>query len=242
MSKFTHLKAGLLSLLLIAGSAQARFVSTDPVQANQNNGQNFNRYNYANNNPYKFTDPDGRQSVPLSIPRPDIEATADNVRQRIGDARNAGAADQYSGRADVTLNNYANPSTIAKQIDSLPGDNAFEKARNLEKSPNRYVYTSQDGTVDLAHAYLSMAITQTTGIPGSGQYLGDVLNEGVGDMLIKGSSSAYRPEDTNGHMIGTLAAPLVGGNVTPGAALQGVIMDRGGQNIDQARESLREKK
>lgn len=35
----------------------------DPVTANSVNGNNFNRYWYANNNPYKFSDPDGRQSV-----------------------------------------------------------------------------------------------------------------------------------------------------------------------------------
>lgn len=37
-----------------------RFLSTDPVAASANTGANFNRYKYAANNPYKFTDPDGR--------------------------------------------------------------------------------------------------------------------------------------------------------------------------------------
>jgi uncharacterized protein RhaS with RHS repeats len=37
-----------------------RFLSVDPVTANSGTGANFNRYWYANNNPYKFTDPDGR--------------------------------------------------------------------------------------------------------------------------------------------------------------------------------------
>jgi len=36
-----------------------RFLSVDPVAAD-NVGGNFNRYWYANNNPYKFKDPDGR--------------------------------------------------------------------------------------------------------------------------------------------------------------------------------------
>ena len=36
-----------------------RFLSVDPVAARPM-GDNFNRYWYANNNPYKFTDPDGR--------------------------------------------------------------------------------------------------------------------------------------------------------------------------------------
>ena len=42
-----------------------RFLSVDPVTANSANGSNFNRYKYAENNPYRFTDPDGRQSREL---------------------------------------------------------------------------------------------------------------------------------------------------------------------------------
>jgi hypothetical protein len=41
--------------------ACAAHASNDPVVANSNTGANFNRYSYANNNPYKFTDPDGRE-------------------------------------------------------------------------------------------------------------------------------------------------------------------------------------
>lgn len=37
-----------------------RFLSVDPMAADTVSGWNFNRYNYAANNPYKFTDPDGR--------------------------------------------------------------------------------------------------------------------------------------------------------------------------------------
>jgi RHS repeat-associated protein len=37
-----------------------RFLSPDPVETNPNSGASFNRYNYANNNPYRYTDPDGR--------------------------------------------------------------------------------------------------------------------------------------------------------------------------------------
>jgi RHS repeat-associated protein len=37
------------------------FLSVDPVTANSMGG-NFNRYWYANNNPYRFRDPDGRQA------------------------------------------------------------------------------------------------------------------------------------------------------------------------------------
>jgi RHS repeat-associated protein len=37
-----------------------RFLSVDPVTTNAKDGSFFGRYHYANNNPYKFVDPDGR--------------------------------------------------------------------------------------------------------------------------------------------------------------------------------------
>jgi RHS repeat-associated protein len=37
-----------------------RFLSPDPVETDANSGGNFNRYWYANDNPYRYTDPDGR--------------------------------------------------------------------------------------------------------------------------------------------------------------------------------------
>jgi RHS repeat-associated protein len=40
-----------------------RFLSVDPVSASSINGGNLNRYWYANNNPHKFVDPDGRSSI-----------------------------------------------------------------------------------------------------------------------------------------------------------------------------------
>lgn len=41
------------------------FLSIDPVTAYSNPVRQFHRYRYANNNPYKFTDPDGRVSCSL---------------------------------------------------------------------------------------------------------------------------------------------------------------------------------
>ena len=59
------------------------FLSVDPVTAyNQPVGQ-FNRYRYANSNPYKFTDPDGRQSLPRSVYETDW--TKPETRQAFGE-------------------------------------------------------------------------------------------------------------------------------------------------------------
>jgi RHS repeat-associated protein len=43
-----------------------RFLSTDPVLTNANTGASFNRYVYANNNSYKFIDPDGRDNFTVT--------------------------------------------------------------------------------------------------------------------------------------------------------------------------------
>ncbi|MCI4567113.1 RHS repeat-associated core domain-containing protein [Lysobacter sp. CFH 32150] len=69
-----------------------RFLSVDPVTADGNTGGNFNRYWYANNNPYRFKDPDGRCStgwgfLPCPIPvsmRDPAMVRADQIRGHDG--------------------------------------------------------------------------------------------------------------------------------------------------------------
>jgi RHS repeat-associated protein len=44
-----------------------RFLSIDPVTTDANTGGSFNRYVYANNSPYNYVDPDGRQFFPITM-------------------------------------------------------------------------------------------------------------------------------------------------------------------------------
>ncbi|MBS0193733.1 MAG: RHS repeat-associated core domain-containing protein, partial [Proteobacteria bacterium] len=54
-----------------------RFLSADPVQADDKGGD-FNRYWYANDNPYKFTDVDGRTALGIMIADAQDAALNDN--------------------------------------------------------------------------------------------------------------------------------------------------------------------
>jgi RHS repeat-associated protein len=62
-----HLNAANLGLVDMQqrfyDPAAGRFLSIDPVITDANTGTSFNRYAYANNTPYRYTDPDGRAPV-----------------------------------------------------------------------------------------------------------------------------------------------------------------------------------
>src|SRR5690242_6546633 len=47
-----------------------QFISTDPVLPDGGTGASFNRYAYANGNPYRFVDPDGREQKDKKPPPP----------------------------------------------------------------------------------------------------------------------------------------------------------------------------
>ncbi len=47
--------------------ALGRFLGPDPMAVDTSSAFNFNRYAYANNSPYKFTDPDGREAGCITL-------------------------------------------------------------------------------------------------------------------------------------------------------------------------------
>lgn len=75
-----HVNAADLGLVYMVARyydpVAGRFSSIDPVTTDANTGSSFNRYAYANNSPYKYIDPDGRQADEKFVEqhRKDMEA------------------------------------------------------------------------------------------------------------------------------------------------------------------------
>jgi RHS repeat-associated protein len=92
-----------------------RFVSTDAKLFDERNIHSFNRYAYANNNPYKYVDPDGRQALPVVRPPP---AVATNVPT-------APLGKPSEAQQLRTLEGFGSPSLGNLQIPSLDAADAI---------------------------------------------------------------------------------------------------------------------
>jgi hypothetical protein len=78
-------------------------LSIDPVTTDSNTGGSFNRYSYANNNPYKYIDPDGRDP--------------DSIFPLITPERSAAAAQHWANKQVATGNVlYAVPGVVATML------------------------------------------------------------------------------------------------------------------------------
>lgn len=86
-----------------------RSLSTDPVAVDSNTGGNFNRYWYANNNPYKFTDPDGRQAMRAAL-RPEELANGQDFTM----------AQQYAGGSGFAAPPAPPPPPAPPQLNMTP--------------------------------------------------------------------------------------------------------------------------
>ncbi len=114
--------------------AVGRFLSVDPVTTNPNTGAMFNRYNYAYNNPYKFTDPDGR--LPILIPIAIFvakELASEAVEQATGipmpTVKNAGKAvlKQAAMAADAAKGKYKPGADFSRKTKGETAANADSK-------------------------------------------------------------------------------------------------------------------
>jgi len=112
-----------------------RFLSVDPIAINQKNGAGFNRYAYVANNPYRFTDPDGRCEAPTGT-----RICSRDMVQRAGPVDKS--PESSSKRTDLKFWPVPGHTKINKADKPREGEGEFGTSRNTSRG--RSTHTGVD--------------------------------------------------------------------------------------------------
>ncbi|MFL9583447.1 RHS repeat domain-containing protein [Stenotrophomonas sp. AB1(2024)] len=144
------------------------FLSVDPVTAYQKPVEQFNRYRYANGNPYRFTDPDGRSASALAplvmVPIVVVTyyaTTTPESRKQMGDAIVKGLLQKSEeGGSEGASPSDADPNgpfTNDVKTRKSPGGDGASSQHELERDPQgrlvstTHTVTSKEGEVVHSH-------------------------------------------------------------------------------------------
>jgi len=132
-----------------------RFMSNDPVGFS--NVYNFNRYSYANNNPFKYVDPDGETSWPV------------NKNKNGQVVLTSGFGKRNTGIKGASTNHNAQDFRARKGAEILaPQDGKVSKILSGSKGGNAILVSNDDGSMNgFAHTKVD-----------SGLKIGDTVKEG----------------------------------------------------------------
>ena len=165
-----------------------RFLSVDPVVTDANSGKMFGRYTYVENNPYRYTDPDG---LKCSGAGDEAKCTVDLLdgkefdREKLSDAQKNLVGKIESALTDVYKGANANANvTFSLQVDSAGNKSNVsgkEIGNILEKSAvNLTTETPKDGRWGQA-VFVSRDKTEidffSKNIKGSPSYVASTLRQ-----------------------------------------------------------------
>lgn len=123
------------------------FISADPVTARENPLSAFNRYRYANSNPYRFFDPDGRSACPGSSKSNCIQADTYDSSRSTGQTSQASTSvgnAMVSQKGVVAVKEGGSVEKIGFVVATEGGDHKVELASNAT--------TASTATTDSASA------------------------------------------------------------------------------------------
>ncbi|WP_280113592.1 RHS repeat-associated core domain-containing protein, partial [Pseudidiomarina atlantica] len=182
-----------------------RFYSNDPVGFKASNPMLFNRYAYANNNPYKYVDPDGAEPIPFS--RAELADTRALASGQISRGQFASRAASRSVAAGIALRGSpaGRALSIARMVigavfnesgDAIEG--ILDGTTEGEKTKGRTRNFDKLGGMDQANSDFDDVVdpdtveTITDGKGGKGRR--GTVNDGSGRKLnVRPNSSDGRP-------------------------------------------------
>ncbi|WP_189644710.1 RHS repeat-associated core domain-containing protein [Luteimonas gilva] len=175
-----------------------RFLSMDPVTADANTGGNFNRYWYANNNPYRFIDPDGRDPQAMAYWQ---------AWDKIKAFFNSPAGTEMVYNAGILMNAYSvtrNPRTAAMEME-VAGV-AMQNARQMQAA--RVQANGARGRASEARVLSEMGLTKNTTKVSTAE--GNAIPDGLTSTLSVEVKDAAKVSLTRQARIETQAAKEAG--------------------------------
>ena len=168
------------ALIVCVPVASARFVSTDPVQPDTKTGENFNRYHYAAGNPYRYTDPDGRE----------IRAANPADRVRIERMVNSQAVGVYR----------FNRQGVLQQVRSTGDSSRY--SQHYSNRLNQAIASDKTINVGIGNTYTTAFTGESVDVRGG---LTQALGLGLADQNVMVTGESYSSPD----MLTSTGDPLV---------------------------------
>jgi RHS repeat-associated protein len=182
-----------------------KFLSTDAVSVDTVTGRNFCRYCYASNNPYGFTDPDGRQSAPLPVwPVPGYYQLNHADKPREGEGAFGTPRNTANGRSTHTGIDIQAP--VGSTVVAAEGGTVVNQQPNPSKTYGNQIVINHGDGVYTQSAHLSSISVKP----------GDTVTAGQGIGTVGTTGNTPKQGDSHLHFevrIGSPAPRAAGGTV-----------------------------